>query len=120
MNEPSRPIRAISRWLGALAAHPALQPLAFVALAILYVWLVRPTGDDRLKIPFLAVVVVIPFLSNFLHRDGRRDIGLRLDNLGGSAREVGLVSLPSAPSPSWPSGCSPGPAPCCTAAFSAR
>ncbi|UCC74716.1 MAG: CPBP family intramembrane metalloprotease [Gemmatimonadota bacterium] len=76
-----------------LTARPVLEPLLFVALALLYVWIVRPTRIDWLRIPFLAVIVVIPFASNFLHRDRARDLGLRLDNLRGSAREVGIATL---------------------------
>ncbi|MHC4957203.1 MAG: hypothetical protein ACYTGN_02425 [Planctomycetota bacterium] len=41
----------------------------------------------------MAVSVLIPFVSVFAHRDRPRDLGLRLDNLGASAREVGLFTL---------------------------
>ncbi len=77
----------------AVVARPALQPLLFVALALLYVWVVQPTNDDRLRIPYLAIVILIPFASNLSHRDHLRELGLRLDNLWISAREVGALTL---------------------------
>jgi membrane protease YdiL (CAAX protease family) len=73
-----------------------LEPLVFVALVFAYIWIVQPTHNDWLRIPFLSVVVLIPFLSNILHRDARADLGLRLDNLGRSAREVGIATAAGA------------------------
>ncbi len=67
-----------------------------MGLAILYIWLVRPTGNDWVKGPMLAAIVMIPFASNLLHRDKRRDLGLRLDNLTASAREVALMTFVAA------------------------
>ncbi len=75
-----------------IVAQPALQPAVFVGLAFAFIWVVRPTGSDWLKIPFLVVVVLIPFASNFLHGDRLRDLGLRLDNLPDSLREVGIAT----------------------------
>jgi len=75
-----------------IVAHPALQPTVFVGLALAFLWVIRPTGSDWLKIPFLCVVVLIPFASNFLHRDRLADLGLRLDNLPDSLREVGIAT----------------------------
>jgi hypothetical protein len=80
-------------WRSRLTGHPALEPLLFVSLALLYIWLVRPTRSDLLKGPMLAVIVLIPFISVFLHRDALREMGLRVDNLIVSARDVGLVTL---------------------------
>ncbi len=93
MNEARSGAGLDSRWRAKITARPALQPVAFVALAILYIWVVRPTGNDWLKGPLLVVIVLIPFASNLIHRDTRREIGLRLDNLAPSAREVGLMTL---------------------------
>ena len=77
---------------GASALWPPLEPVAFVALAILYVWVVRPTGNDWLKGPVLAVIVLIPFASILLRRESPRDLGLRLDNVLPSARDVGIFT----------------------------
>lgn len=74
----------------------AAQPLAFVGLALAYIWIVRPTHDDWLKIPFLAVIVLVPFASNLVHRDRPRELGWRLDNLWPSAREVAMVTAAGA------------------------
>lgn len=76
-----------------LVSRPAWEPAAFVALALAFAWLIRPTGNDWLKIPFLAVIVAIPFLSNYLHRDRLGDMGLRVDNLPSSLREVGIATV---------------------------
>lgn len=71
----------------------ALEPVVFVALALVYVWVIQPTHNDRLRIPFLTIVVLIPFASAFAHKDRLRDLGLRLDNFWSSAREVGIATL---------------------------
>lgn len=84
--------RDLTGWRSRLTGHPALEPLAFVSLALLYSWLIRPTGNDLLKGPMLTVIVLIPFISIFLHRDELREMGLRGDNLIASARSVGLVT----------------------------
>ena len=76
-----------------LTARPVLEPLLFVSLAVVYSWVIRGTHNDWLRIPFLVVIVLIPFASNILHRDSLRDLGLRFDNLWVSAREVGLATL---------------------------
>ena len=70
-----------------------IEPLVFVALGLLYVWLIQPSRNDWIRVPYLVVVVLIPFVSNFLHGDRLREIGLRLDNLFVSAREVGSATL---------------------------
>lgn len=75
-----------------LTARPVLDPLLFVSLAVVYSWVIRPTHNDWLRIPFLVVIVLIPFASNFLHRDRLRDLGLRFDNLRASAHEVGIAT----------------------------
>jgi membrane protease YdiL (CAAX protease family) len=73
-----------------------LEPAGFVALALLYVWVVQPTRNDWLRVPFIIILVLIPLLSNVLHKDSLKNMGIRLDNLGISAREVGLVTLTAA------------------------
>ena len=72
--------------------HPLLEPLLFVGLALLFIWVVRPTRNDWLKTPLLVVIVAIPFLSAYLHGDSFRDLGLRLDNFWASARDVAAVT----------------------------
>ena len=71
----------------------AAEPLAFVALVILYIWVIQPTRNDWIRIPFITVIVLIPFVSNYLHGDRLRDLGLRFDNFWRSASEVGLATL---------------------------
>ncbi len=70
-----------------------LEPLLFASLAMSYIWLIQPIRNDWLRVPFLIVVVLIPLLSNYLHQDRLADMGLRLDNLPASAREVGVFTL---------------------------
>lgn len=76
----------------AIVGHPIAQPLVFVALALIYIWIIQPTRFDPMRIPFLAVIVFIPFASSYLHRDGPKVLGLRIDNLARSALEVGAVT----------------------------
>jgi len=70
-----------------------LEPLLFTALALAYIWLVEPTGNEWLRIPSIALLAAVPIVSMGLHGDRRTDIGLRLDNLGVAAREALFVAL---------------------------
>lgn len=70
----------------------ALEPALFVALALLYVWIVQPTGNDWIRVPVMAIIVLIPFGSAYLHRDSLRELGIRIDNLRVSAVEVGAAT----------------------------
>jgi len=80
-------------FLRALSTRPALEPLVFVALGVAYAWVIQPTGDGWIQVPFMTIIVLIPFASNFMHGDRLHDMGIRLDNLWPSAREVGAVTL---------------------------
>jgi len=80
-------------FLPILTARPAVEPLVFVALALVYNWIVRPTGNDWLKIPLITIIVLIPFASNFAHKDRLRDLGLRFDNFWPAARDVGIATI---------------------------
>lgn len=77
---------------GVFTSRPVWQPAAFVVLALTFVWLIQPTGNDWLMMPFLAVIISIPFLSITLHGDRPSELGLRLDNLPSSLREVGIAT----------------------------
>lgn len=71
----------------------AAEPLLFVGLALLYIWVLQPTRNDWIRVPVMVLIVLIPLASPFLHRDRLRDLGLRADNVWASAREVGLATL---------------------------
>lgn len=81
-----------ARLLGSLTQRPAVEPAIFVGLAFIFIWVIRPTEHDWLKVPFLAVIVAIPFASNYMHRDRLPALGIRVDNLWSSALEVGLFT----------------------------
>ena len=74
----------------------AAEPLLFVGLALLYIWVLQPTRNDWIRVPVMVLIVLIPLASPFLHRDRLRDLGLRADNVWASAREVGLATLAGA------------------------
>ncbi len=88
-----REMKTVAKLKNSLIALPWLEPLFFVGLALVYVWIVQPTRNDLLRTPFLIVIVLIPFLSNLLHSDRLIDLGLRFDNIWASAREVGLATV---------------------------
>lgn len=71
----------------------AVEPTLFVGLALLYIWVLQPTHNDWLRVPVLAVIVLIPLASAILHGDSLRDLGLQIDSFGASAREVGLATV---------------------------
>lgn len=88
-----RQVESLSTLSGRAKARSVGEPLVFVGLGLVYVWVLQPTHNDWLRIPFMTLIVLIPFASAVSHRDRLRDLGLRLDNLGVSAREVGLATL---------------------------
>lgn len=88
--------RGNSRGARSRRAASAIEPAVFVLLVLLYIWIIQPTHDDRLRIPVMVAIVLLPFVSAYLHGDGLRDLGLRIDNIGASAREVGLATLAGA------------------------
>jgi len=71
----------------------AVEPTLFVGLALLYIWVLQPTHNDWLRVPVLAVIVLIPLASAILHGDSLRDLGLQIGSFGASAREVGLATV---------------------------
>ncbi|MGD2215104.1 MAG: CPBP family intramembrane metalloprotease [Gemmatimonadales bacterium] len=75
------------------SARPVLEPLLFITLVLIYIWVLQPTDNDWLRIPFLVLIAAIPLTSHFWHRDRLPDLGLRLDNLRQSARAVGIATL---------------------------
>ncbi|MDP2577666.1 MAG: CPBP family glutamic-type intramembrane protease [Candidatus Palauibacterales bacterium] len=77
----------------AIINRPLIEPLIFVALALVFIWIVRPAQNDWLEIPLLTVIVAIPFASVWLHGDSLRELGLRFDNFWASARDVGAITL---------------------------
>ena len=86
-------MKTVAKLRNSLAAWPGLEPLLFIGLALVYVWIVQPTRNDMIRTPLLIVIVLIPFLSNLLHSDRLTDLGLRFDNIWASGREVGLVAV---------------------------
>ena len=67
--------------------------MVFVALALAYEWVVHPVASLPVKVIFLSAIVLIPLVSNVVHRDTPRALGFRVDNLLRSARIVGPPSL---------------------------
>lgn len=79
--------------LRSVALHPGAEPLIFTGGILAYLWAIRPLGFAVVNAAFLAALTCMPFVSSFLHGDSFRDVGLRLDNLGASAREVAPMTL---------------------------
>lgn len=75
-----------------LASRPALAPLLFFVLILVYIWLVEPGGPGVLRLPILAALLYLPITSGHAAGDGLEAVGLRLDNLSASVREVGPVT----------------------------
>lgn len=77
----------------AIIAHPGLQPVVFVGLLSLHIWKVEPVASDGMRLLATVILLAIPACSNLLHRDRVSDLGIRLDNLRHSSREVGAATL---------------------------
>jgi membrane protease YdiL (CAAX protease family) len=77
----------------AIVGHPGLQALGFVAALNLYIWWVEPAASEAGRALGLLLLTALPICSNLLHRDRARDLGIRLDNLYGSGREVATATV---------------------------
>jgi membrane protease YdiL (CAAX protease family) len=75
------------------AFAPAAEALAFWALILVYEWWIEPAAGLALRLVCLLLLGLVPILSLYLHRDPPGEIGLRLEGLGRSAREVGAATL---------------------------
>ncbi len=82
-----------TKTLNAVDGLSAALPVLFAALSLVYIWFIQPGENNGLKALILTIVIAISFASNIAHRDRLQDIGLRLDNLWLSAREVGIATI---------------------------
>jgi len=71
------------------------QVAAFIIAAMAYMWwVVDPRGTVRAcDVVFYVIMCAWPIAMNLLDGDRPRDSGIRLDNIGASAGEVGLATL---------------------------
>ena len=72
---------------------PALEAVGFWALILAYMWGIEFRVSVAWNILCQVALGTIPIVSFALHREWPRTLGLRLDNLGRSAREVGVMTL---------------------------
>ena len=84
-------------WARVVIAHPGMQVAAFFILLMLYIWWIAPRNSPPMSLGGLALLVVIAVTSSRLHGDGPLELGFRLDNLGRSARQVGVATLVAVP-----------------------
>jgi len=70
------------------------EVVGYLLLAAGFVWFVLGTGKaTRVShVVYYVFAAVAPIALNLLHGDRPADSGLRLDNLGASAKEVGLAT----------------------------
>ena len=85
---------ASPRWRRAASA--IAEPFGFVLLIFVYIWVIEPRNSVAARIVSLVILASIPPVSQRLRRENPRNLGFRLDNLGRSAREVGIFTLAAA------------------------
>jgi len=73
-----------------------LEVVGFWALTLVYIWRIEFRGSVALDVICVLLLGAIPILSLWQRRETPRDIGLRLDNLTHSAREVGIATIVAA------------------------
>jgi hypothetical protein len=72
------------------------EVVAYLGALVAYAMLAAPSCREEARwhhAVFFALAAAFPVCANAIHGDGARDAGLRLDNLGSSARLVGLATL---------------------------
>ena len=67
-----------------------------MGLLLLYIWWAEPRASAGQNLAARVLLGVLPVLSSLLHGDRLRDLGLRLDNLLRSGRQVGWPSAVAA------------------------
>ncbi|HEY3216028.1 MAG TPA: CPBP family glutamic-type intramembrane protease [Candidatus Eisenbacteria bacterium] len=82
--------RRASVWVG------GAEPFTYLALLLFYIWWFEPRAGAGQNVAARVLLGILPILSSLLHRDRPRDVGLRVDNLLRSARQVGEPSLVAA------------------------
>lgn len=71
------------------------EVLVFVGACMAYIWLLMPTAKHPQWYHVASIIVLgtFPICMNLLHGDRPKDSGIRLDNLGASARPVAAVTI---------------------------
>ena len=72
--------------------HRWLEAAVFMSLVLLYIWCVEPAIPRKGKLLGFLLLAAIPVCSQLLHRDRVRDLGIRVDNLKRSGRDVALAT----------------------------
>src|SRR5881397_863493 len=87
-SSPRLELSSMGRVARAIVRHPGLQALGFVAALNSYIWLVEPAASEAERLLGVLFLTALPVCSNLLHRDRVQDLGIRLDNLYSSGRDV--------------------------------
>lgn len=71
----------------------AIELACFFAFVQLLIWVTEPRGTPAIRLTTYVVLVAYAIATALAHRETHRDLGLRVDNIGASARDVVPVTL---------------------------
>lgn len=77
----------------AFKVHRWLEAVVWVSLVLTYIWCVEPAVSQRGKLLGFLLLAAIPVCSQLLRRDRIRDLGIRVDNLKRSGRDMALATV---------------------------
>lgn len=69
------------------------EVVLIVGLILLIIWVVKPLDLDAFDVSLRGLVVALMLGSTWIHRDSRKQVGLRLDTLGAALARVLPASL---------------------------
>jgi len=71
------------------------EVLVFVGACLGYIWFLLPTAKHPQWYHVASIIALgaFPICMNLLHGDRPKDSGIRLDNIGGSAREIVPITV---------------------------
>lgn len=70
----------------------ALELACFIAFVHVLIWVVEPGADAPIRFACYVALVVYAVATARVHRESHEDLGLRLDNISRSARDVAPTS----------------------------
>lgn len=78
-----------ARWAAGRAVA-AVELAAFAASILAFIWWLEPLGNSGITAAFYVYIFAFAVGSNLLHGDALRSVGIRIDTLARSARDVAL------------------------------
>jgi len=75
-----------------LTDHRWVEPVAFIGLLMLFIWWAQPALPGLPRVFSVFALLALPLASHLFHHEHAADVGIRVDNLRKSSREVAIAT----------------------------